>query len=506
MIPRLSRFLLASVLMQGVAHAQEATPLRYAEDRAPAMVNPLFATSMPEARINELVFAGLFTDDRELRSAPMLAESFTVADDRRSMRIVMKRDNTWHDGTPVTSRDVAFTVGAMKASGTASPEANRVRWIKRVVPLHDFSLQIDFEGPEIAPEDKLHFKILPSSAFDSETVDRAHPFRTEPIGSGPYKVASFNEDNSVTLERVGDEGPGGILMREVADKNYQAKLLLYESLEALVRVLPRDLAVLESDRSIDLYPYQTNSWWYVGLNTSNERLGDVRVRRALTQMVDVKGLLEPIGTGDRVSGPFVPSSPFYDHETKPVPYDPDAGARLLNDAGFTFNGREWLGPQGQSLTLRLAAPANMDTAQDVVVNLQSQLSARGVRVEPEFLPVAEWKARVWRDRSFDLILSQWSFDRNEDVYDHFHSSGQRNFTSYANEEVDALLDAARTTTDPQEKKAKLRAVHKAVAADAPMIFLFTLDSYAAMSGRVEDVVVHPFYFFTWVEGWSLKTP
>ncbi|MEZ4319004.1 MAG: ABC transporter substrate-binding protein [Myxococcota bacterium] len=492
----------ALLLLLALPAASE--PLRYAEDRAPALVNPVFATTMAEARINELVFAGLFTDDRELRSQPLLVESFTVTPNRRSMKLTMRRDLTWHDAVPLTARDVVFTIEAMKAEGTASPEASRVAWISRAIALHDHSLQLDFEAPEIAPEDKLHFKILPAHRFKSTTLDRADPFRTQPIGAGPFKVDSFNDDNSIAMSRVGAAGPSGILMREVADKNYQAKLLLYESLEALVRVLPRDLAVLESDRSIDLYPYQTNSWWYLGLNTQNPRLADVRVRQALTAMVDVDGLLKPIGTGDRVSGPFVPSSPFYDHDVKPVAYDPDRGARLLNEAGFTFNGREWLGPEGQSLTLRLAVPANMDTAQDVVVNLQSQLSSRGVRVEPEFLPVAEWKARVWRDRSFDLILSQWSFDRNEDVYDHFHSTGRRNFTSYASPEVDALLDAARTTTDPQEKKARLREAHAKIAADAPMVFLFTLDSYAAMSARVKDVVVHPFYFFTWVEGWRLE--
>jgi len=493
---------LALLLLLAMPAAGE--PLRYAEDRAPGILQPMFATTMSEARVNELVFAALFTDDRELRSKPMIAQSAVVAPDHRSMRITLRRELKWHDGAPVTARDVAFTIEAMKTKATASTEASRVRWIKRVVPVHDYSLQIDFEAPEISPEDKLHFKILPQHILQSPAVDRSHPFRTHPIGAGPYRVDSFNDDNSISLSRVGEAGPPSILMREVADKNYQAKLLLYESLEVVVRALPRDLAMLQSDRNIDLYPYQTNSWWYVGMNLANPTIKDVRVRQAITSMIDVDALLKPIGTGNRLSGPFVPSSPFYDHSVKPAVFDPDGGAKLLNDAGYSFNGREWLGPQGQSLTLHLAAPANMDTAQDVVVNLQSQLAARGVRIEAEFLPVAEWKARVWRDRSFDLILSQWSFDRNEDVYDQFHSTGRRNFTSYANPKVDALLDRARTATDPQEKKATLRKVHKLVADDAPMVFLFTLDSYAAMSARVKDVVVHPFYFFTWVEGWRTE--
>jgi peptide/nickel transport system substrate-binding protein len=136
--------------------------------------------------------------------------------------------------------------------------------------------------------------------------------------------------------------------------------------------------------------------------------------------------------------------------------------------------------------------------------MQSQLQSQGVTLEPTFLGVAEWKQRVWRDREFDVILSQWTFDRNEDIYEQFHSSGTRNFVAYENTDVDRLLDEARVATDPQQKKALLREVHLRVANDTPMVFLWTLDSYSALSTSVKNVVVHPFYFFTWATDWTTE--
>jgi peptide/nickel transport system substrate-binding protein len=102
-----------------------------------------------------------------------------------------------------------------------------------------------------------------------------------------------------------------------------------------------------------------------------------------------------------------------------------------------------------------------------------------------------------------LILSQWSFDRNEDIWDQFHSEGSRNFIAYQSETVDELLDQARNTTDPQLKKQSLRKIHRILQDETPMVFLWTLDSYSAMSTRIENVVIHPFYFFTWTRDWTL---
>ena len=294
-----------------------------------------------------------------------------------------------------------------------------------------------------------------------------------------------------------------VTMREVSDKNYQAKLLLYESLEALVRVLPRDLAVLENNRGVELYPYQTNSWWYLGFNEKRPTFADQRVREAIGHMLDIEALLAPVGTGEVLSGPFVRSSPYYNHDVKPWSSDDAAAARLLGEAGYQRDGYAWV-KGGQPLTMTIRAHQGLESSQEVVVNLQSQLRAAGIQAQIDFLDDAAWKKTVWRDRDFDLILSQWSFDRNEDVREQFHSQGSRNFTGYSSPQVDALLDQARDARDPQEKKRLLRDLHRIVHADAPMIFLWTLDSYSAMSVRVKDVVIHPFYYFTWATDWRMR--
>ncbi len=499
--------LLLGFVVAGAATAPaHAGSFRYAEDQAPGIVNPLFATTMSEARLNELVFEGLYTDDKELATKPQLVERDEVSSDRTSMTLYLRRGVEWHDGTPFTAADIVFTIDAMKDRKTLSTEQGRVEWIKSAKALDDHTVSLEFERPEARPQDKLFFKILPAHRFDSTAVKRTDPFRTDPVGTGPFRLQSYNDDGSITLSQVAGhrDGPqlSEVVMREVSDKNYQAKLLLYESLEALVRVLPRDLAVLQNNRAVELYPYQTNSWWYLGFNLDRAPWDSRDVREALAHLVDVEGLLAPIGTGDTLTGPFVKSSPFYNHDVRPWGYEPGIAASLLERAGYVREGDLWT-HNGEPLTLKVSAHKSLESAQEVVINLQSQLQSQGITVEVDFLDEATWRSRVWGEQDYDLVLSQWSFDRNEDVREQFYSDGARNFTGYDNPDVDKLLDLARDTLDPQEKKQALRDVHTKVHDDLPMIFLWTLDSYSAMSVDVRDVVIHPFYFFTWASDWSM---
>lgn len=482
-------------------------PFRYAEDQAPAIVNPVFATTMSEARLNELVFGALYTDNKDLATTPLLAETSELSEDRMEMTISVRQDVRWHDGQQFTAEDVVFTIEALKDEGTLSTESGRVAWIESAELVDVYTLKLRFVQPEARPEDKLFFKILPKHAFNSTALKRTDSFRSSPVGTGPYQVHRFNDDNSISLQRyerfAGTVKLPEVVMREVSDKNYQAKLLLYESLEALVRVLPRDLAVLQNNRRVELYPYQTNSWWYLGFNLQRAPYTDPKVRQALAHMVDIEALLAPVGTGDVLSGPFVKSSPFYNHDVKPWSHSTMQASSLLEEAGYVMEGGTWT-RDGQPLELKVYAHKSLESSQEVVINLQSQWQSAGVKVDVDFLDDARWKSMVWKDREFDVILSQWSFDRNEDVREQFHSQGSRNFTGYSSEQVDALLDKAQAATDPQEKKQAMRELHALVRADLPMVFLWTLDSYSAMSTSVRNVVIHPFYFFTWATDWQMR--
>ena len=500
-------FLFSLLMMLPKTTSANSQPLRYAEDRAPAIINPIFATSMSEARINELIFEGLFSDDQELRVQPQLAQRFVLAQDKLSMVIHLRKDVKWHDGYDFTSEDVRFTIEAMRNEKTASTESGRVQWIKAVRVQGPHTVTITFNDQEFAPSERLQFKILPAHLFRGDVASRTNKFRNHPVGTGPMMFDSYNTDNSISLRKFPDYYGSArlekVVMREVSDKNYQAKLLAYGSIDALVRVMPRDLSVLQANRNVELYPYQTNSWWYLGYNMQRSFAKDPNVRAALELMVDRHALLKPIGTGELLSGPFVRSSPYYNHNVSTSRPNHSLAANLMQEAGYALVNNKWT-KDGKPLSVTITTQRDLDAALEVIVNLQTQLFNQGITVHTQFYDKAEWRAKIWGQSDFDIILSMWSFDRTEDIYEQFHSTGSRNFGNYENPEVDTLLDQATSARDPQEKRRTLQQAHKTIAADDPMIFLWTLDSYSALSTKVNNVVIHPFYFFTWANAWYLQ--
>ena len=134
-----------------------AASFRYAEDQAPGIVNPLFSTTMGEARVNELLFDGLYSDSQELATVPDLVQSDELSEDGLTLTLRLRSDVSWHDGRPLQGQDVAFTVQAMKEPGTLSTEAGRVSFIERVETQGDSLVVLHFTEPQVRPQDKLTF-------------------------------------------------------------------------------------------------------------------------------------------------------------------------------------------------------------------------------------------------------------------------------------------------------------------------------------------------------------
>lgn len=488
------------------AAAQGPTPVfRYAEDRAPSTLNPAYASNMVDTRVNELLFQGLFTYDRFLNPVPALAKSIEVSEDHRSAKVSIG-EHKWHDGKPVTPADVVFSFHAIMNPKSRAVARVGLLGIQDVRIVGPRDVLVVFKKPVVQPERLLMFKILPRHKL-TDPLLVADRFRSHPLGNGLYKFSEL-EGTSLHLRAAGPMKAGGLTAVEarfIPDKRVQLDFLQYEALDAVVRILPKHRPVVKALKGkFELRPYESLSWWYIGINHKNRALAEPGVRRAIAQALDRDELRSAhLGDGQTISGPFAPRSPFYNESVKPLPYNLRAARKLMEGAGYKRR-RGRFAKGKRRLKLRMVVNKDWSMYKDVCLDIQTRLQKAGFEIELEWLDAASWRQKVIKDKNFDLSIGAWSFDEASDVYPLFHSKGEKNYFGYKNARMDALLEQSKKTQDPELFREIYFRVHALAHEDLPYVFLWSVNSYTAISSQLEGVDIHPFRYFTWIKDWSWR--
>ncbi|MBM4396891.1 MAG: peptide ABC transporter substrate-binding protein [Deltaproteobacteria bacterium] len=493
----------------GTSPAALAKDFVYAESQAPAHMNPLLATYMNILRVDELLFDSLVRQGRNNKATePGLAESWTVAPDQTSVSVRLRQGATWHDGEPVTADDVTFTVKAILDAGNASPDHDRLSVVREVVADDARSVTFRFTRPVREPLEKLTFKVVPAHLFGGKRVRADDPFGQKPQGTGPYRFVSRSAaDNTIAMERVAGHPAGcsieRVVMKEVPDREAQKSTFKYGGIDAIVKVHHNDLKELSAIRHVNIVPYAQNSWWYMAFNLSRPHCRDPRFRAAvLTALNREKTMKAHLGRGKVISGPYAPTTAYYDHKIAPVAHDPDRASSMLAAAGYRNDGGT-LSRDGRPVKLTLAVAPGVATFQEVVLDLQSQLKQVGIEVEVKSsFDARSWKRDVEEKRAYDLALGSWVFDEQASIYHLFHSQGRDNFVGYRNQVVDRYLDESLNTIDPVVAQNLGWKLHAVLAEDLPYAFLWSLEFSTAIWDRVQDVRIHPYYYFSFVCDWK----
>jgi len=516
------RHALLAAATLGLAALGMGASLGYYEESLPTTMNPLYANSMVDRRAQELVFDRLFFNDaitNELRSR--VVDKWELADGGRAVKLTLKADVKWHDGKPMTSRDVCFTVKAMLDPKTPSPVAEGYREV-----LSDCEVQgnqvalIRFTKVVHNPRERLGFAILPEGAFQGTAISPDLEFSARPLGTGPYKGSRGRRGVTFDAFANAHHAPtiAQFLLQEGGDPLVQVKTIVNNGVQGIIAVPPQYRPELSSHDEVALKSYDLRSWWFIAVNTSKGALADKRVRQGLNNMLDrteLRQLTIGVKPGEQnspcefISGPFVQSSPFYNRSVPTVDRsDRNKAEGLLTAAGLVKTGGRWH-YKGQPITLRIGMLAPLDNeAPDLLSQIGNQLGAGGFDRQEFKISPDEWTRKVLTGQAseYDLIVGKWSFGIVEDVNDLFQSrkgrDGQQNIFNYSNPEVDAILqqyDGAHTDFAAQDA---YHALHAKLDDELPYLFLWKLDTKSAWRTEVRGNVIAPYYYFTEVDAWK----
>jgi len=513
-------------LMSPAAPKNDGRPdggtLGYGEYGRPSTLDPITSNEMISLRITELVFNGLVGIDEKQQIVPELAERWEVSKDGRAYTFFLRKDVTWHpkegeDSKPFTADDVVFTYNIMMHPRTITPLKVRYEFIDKVEKLNDYTVQFILKRPILNALAKFSFKVLPKHGPSNPLyLTREDPFVQHPIGTGPYILKTITTDREIVLVANENYFKGRphinkFISKPFADQNIMTQALMFNAIDMVVLVNPRDIPELQGDKRFILQPYNALSYGFFGYNLRNPLLADKRVRKAFTYAVNRQEMLDSFfnGQGTIISGPFAPGSWAYNLDVQPLPFDPQKAIALLREAGFNPGPDGVMQKDGKKLTLSLKVPIEKESeaVKRVVLAFQNYLKNIGAAVKVEFKEWQAWKESVFLEHDFDIVFASWVFDDSADISSLFHSaeigSWKNNFGAYSNPEVDGLIVESKLTLDHEKRRTINRKLHAILSDEAPYTFLWTLTNYSGHHKKLRRVAIHPYKFFSFADEWFI---
>lgn len=415
----------------------------------------------------------------------------------------------FHDGAPVTARDVRFTYEAIMDPRNLSPRVSDYEPVKEVREVDAHTVRVVYKrlySPAVGtwsmgllPEHRLNAEALRQEALaagaDPSTFGlRQSDFNRRPVGCGPFVFREWRSDQFIELDRFSRYWEGApnytrYVYRIIPDLLTQEMEFYAGTIDAYA-VQPHQVARLRDDPRFQSFSGTSYSYSYIAYNLRRPPFDDPRVRRALGMAIHVADIIRFVlyDQGEPTTGPFLQQTEYYDRSIPPLPYDPEGALRLLAEAGWRRNGEGMLVKDGRPLRFTLITNSGNDTRKSVLAIAQDAWRRIGVDVRTDLV---EWsvfiKERV-NKLDFDALVLGWSMGVEPDLYQIWHSSQtgphQLNFIGYRNPEADDLIVRIRREYDFDRRVELCHRLHALIAADQPYTFLYVGKWTAVLDRRI----------------------
>lgn len=474
-----------------------------------ALVSGEYAANQHQRFVNLMT---LVRPDEALEPIPYLAQEWEFSPEGDELTFHLREDVLWHDGTPTTAHDVAFTF--VRATDPATGFPNSAYWAhyvpgpEGVEVVDDFTVRFQLT-PHAEPLDPWgSMAILPSHLLGDVPPEqlRAHPFGNLcPVGNGPFRFVEHRTNDRWVFQANPDfpEALGGrprldrLVFRVIPEMTTLLTELLTGGVDVYVGVGPDQLSTIEGSQDARVLTFPFRTYLFIGWNTRDPRLADARVRRAMTLAADREGMVEALlgGYGQVANAGVPPFHWAYNPAMEDaLPHDPVEARRLLDEAGWIDRDGDGIRENADGLKLSFVVEYNQgeQVRESVAGVLQAQLRPVGIELLPR---VVEWAALVGRITSpertgVEGFVLGWVPDLRVDDRDLFHSEREADafgFAGLQDPRVDQLLDTLQLIPSREEARPLWFQYQELLAELQPFTYLFFRDRLVGLHRRVRDV-------------------
>lgn len=480
-------------------------------------LNPLLDwNNQADRDINRLLFSGLVRFDARGLPAADLASSWGSTPDGIVYNFEIRSNAVWHDGTPVTSDDVIFTIERMMSADSLYPQDIKDLWGRiEVTKLNDKTIKFTLPEPFVPFLDYLTFGVLPRHILESVAAGQmaAAEFNIKPIGTGPYQFDRLLVEDGqivgVVLTLFPDyyRTPGFI--EQVVFRYYPTAAEAFSAYEqgdvfSVSRITTDVLNDALEETNLNVYTSRMPSMGFVMLNLNNSEvpfLQDPSVRRALMLGLNRTYLINTYLQGQAMlaDGPILPNSWAYYEGMERLEYNPDAAIELLKAEGYAIpvGGGDVRAKDGLSLAFQLTHPDDALHTQ-MAQTIQTQWALIGVQVTLQPVSYDQLVFNVLASRAYEAALVDLDLSRtpDPDPYPFWHQaeavSGQ-NYSQWDNRSASEYLEQARVTADFALRAKLYRNFQIVFAKELPSLPLYVPVYSYGVDSQVQGVQVSPLY-------------
>lgn len=475
----------------------------------PGQLNPAITTNGGVHTAASLLYDGLIALDDSLRPTPGLAERWEVEEHGARYRFHLRRGVRWHDGRPFRARDVQFTFDSLLLRFHARTRASLGPALARVDAPDDSTVIFVFRrpyAPFLQQLDVSEAPILPEHLYAGSDPLR-NPANVAPVGTGPYRFASYTPHSEIRYVANGDYFRGAprlgtVVLRIIPDNDTQVAALeagevdwLYAVPAAARRRLTADprIHVTHSAQSLG----GSNCITTLGFNLDRPQFRDLRVRKAIAHAINRPQFVERVlfGDGRAADAPISSAIVFAHASDVPVPaFDTLAAGILLEAAGWQRAGsavRSAHGVDGVADGTPFRIGFKAMPSQMVYGDLiRAQLRVVGIDLRLEPLEQSVFAASVFTARDFDTAIGSYcnGTDPEIGVRRMYVSSSIApvpfsNMAGYRNPVMDSLFDRASAALDVVERRRLYHEIQEIAVRDQPYVWLVETVNTQAYSAR-----------------------
>ncbi|MEO0379224.1 MAG: ABC transporter substrate-binding protein [Pseudomonadota bacterium] len=489
-----------SAMALGAAQAQE-TPttggqLVVALTGTPRVLNPAVQSGIVTGLVGAQLFAAPLRYDEDWTPQPYLAKAWDVSEDGLTVTLMLEEEATFHDGTPITSEDVAFSVDIIKEY---HPFKSMFAPVTSVDTPDEHTAVLNLSEPHpalmLAMSGQL-MSIIPKHIYGDGQDPKNHPRNNEDVvGSGPFKLVEFKPGEHVIMERYDGYWEEGlpyvdrVIARIIPDSS--ARAIALQNGELHMSTFEAEPTLVNRLSDVDGLNVTKEGYGGIGpidwlaMNTTAGPLADVRVRQAIAYSVDKNFIMNAImrGTAAEAKTGIHPDSPLYSADVPAYELDLDKAGALLDEAGFPMaDGKRF------DITMELVPFPGYKPQSEYI---KQALSKVGIMVDLQAHPDFPSWAKVMGTMDFDMSLDSvynWG-DPVIGVNRTYMTSNiakgvWSNTQGYSNARVDEILGLAATENDADTRKALYKEFQEIVSEEVPIYYLNAVPMHTIYSDKV----------------------